>query len=155
MPPLPALVSRPHPATSRESATSETATARVLMSEPPGGHRPPFDATKGPLRSGWLHPLGLGYPRNVSATMRALRKVRPGPGAELVEVPVPEPGEGEILVRVHAASVCGTDLHIYDWNEWAAARIRTPMTFGHELAGHADAVGLEVHHVQPGAFDAA
>ncbi|HEY3023813.1 MAG TPA: alcohol dehydrogenase catalytic domain-containing protein, partial [Actinomycetota bacterium] len=91
----------------------------------------------------------------MSATMRALRKVRPGPGAELVEVPVPEPGEGEILVRVHAASVCGTDLHIYDWNEWAAGRIRTPMTFGHELAGHVAAVGPEVHHVQPGAFVAA
>jgi threonine 3-dehydrogenase len=91
----------------------------------------------------------------MSATMRALRKVRPGPGAELVEVPVPEPGEGEILVRVHAASVCGTDLHIYDWNEWAAARIRTPMTFGHEVAGHVAAVGPEVHHVQPGAFVAA
>jgi threonine 3-dehydrogenase len=91
----------------------------------------------------------------MSATMRALRKVRPGPGAELVEVPVPEPGEGEILVRVHAASVCGTDLHIYDWNEWAATRIRTPMTFGHELAGNVAAVGPEVHHVQPGAFVAA
>lgn len=92
----------------------------------------------------------------MSGTMRALRKTRPGPGAELHEVPVPRPEEGEVLVRVHGASVCGTDLHIYEWNEWAAARIpRTPMTFGHEVAGTVEAVGPEVHHIQPGAFVAA
>ena len=67
--------------------------------------------------------------------MRALRKTAPEPGANLEDISVPEPGEAEILVRVHAASICGTDLHIYDWNEWAEGRIRTPMTFGHELAG--------------------
>ncbi len=88
--------------------------------------------------------------------MRALRKTHAGPGAELLEIPVPEPGEGEVLIRVHGASVCGTDLHIYGWNEWAAARIRRiPMTFGHEVAGEVERVGPEVHHVQPGAFVAA
>ena len=87
--------------------------------------------------------------------MRALRKTASAPGAELVEVPVPEPGEGEVLVRVHAASICGTDLHIYDWNEWAQGRIRVPMTFGHEVAGTVERVGPEVHHVQPGSFVAA
>jgi threonine 3-dehydrogenase len=88
--------------------------------------------------------------------MRALRKIERGPGAELREVPVPEPGEGEVLVRVHAASICGTDLHIYEWNEWAEGRIpRVPMTFGHEVAGTVEAVGPEVHHVQVGAFVAA
>ena len=92
----------------------------------------------------------------MAATMRALRKTARGPGAELVEIPVPEPGEGEVLVRVHAASICGTDLHIYDWNEWAERRIgHVPMTFGHEVAGHIEAVGPEVHHVDPGAFVAA
>ncbi|MFB3739070.1 MAG: L-threonine 3-dehydrogenase [Candidatus Velamenicoccus archaeovorus] len=90
------------------------------------------------------------------ARMRALRKTSRAPGAELVEVPVPRPGEGEVLVRVHATSVCGTDLHIYEWNEWAQGRIpRIPMTFGHEVAGTVEAVGPEVHHVQPGAFVAA
>jgi len=90
------------------------------------------------------------------ATMRALRKTAAAPGAELVELDVPEPGEGEVLVRVHAASICGTDLHIFDWNEWAQGRIpRVPMTFGHEVAGTVEAVGPEVHHVQPGAFVAA
>jgi threonine 3-dehydrogenase len=92
----------------------------------------------------------------MSRTMRALRKTHAGPGAELLEVPVPEPGEGEVLIHVHAASICGTDLHIHDWNEWAQARIRRlPMTFGHEVAGTVEAVGPEVHHVQPGAFVAA
>ena len=92
----------------------------------------------------------------MAATMRALRKMARGPGAELVEIPVPEPVEGEVLIRVHAASICGTDLHIYDWNEWAERRIgRVPMTFGHEVAGHIEAVGPEVHHVEPGAFVAA
>jgi len=88
--------------------------------------------------------------------MQALRKSAARAGAELQEIPVPEPGEGEVLIRVHAASICGTDLHIYDWNEWAAARIpHVPMTFGHEVAGHVERVGPEVHHLSPGAFVAA
>jgi len=92
----------------------------------------------------------------MSGTMRALRKMAPGPGAKLVEIPVPAPGEAEVLVRVHATSICGTDLHIYDWNEWAEKRIeRLPMTFGHEVAGTIEAVGTEVHHLEPGAFVAA
>jgi len=87
------------------------------------------------------------------ATMRALRKTSAAPGAELVELEMPHPGEGEVLVRVHAASICGTDLHIFDWNEWAQGRIpRVPITFGHEVAGTVEAVGPEVHHVAPGAF---
>ena len=48
--------------------------------------------------------------------MLALRKTARGPGAELVEVPVPEPGPGEVLIRVDAASICGTDLDIYRWD---------------------------------------
>jgi len=89
----------------------------------------------------------------IPATMRALRKIAPEPGARLLEVPSPKPGPGEILVRVDAASICGTDLHIYDWDSWASNRIRTlPMTFGHEVAGHVAAIGPEVHHLRPGAF---
>jgi threonine 3-dehydrogenase len=97
-------------------------------------------------RTGTLHDMAL------PSTMRALRKLRPGAGAELVEVPVPEPGPGEVLIEVAAASICGTDLHIHDWNPWAAGRIRTPITFGHEVAGHVAATGPEVHHIAPGAF---
>jgi threonine 3-dehydrogenase len=85
--------------------------------------------------------------------MRALRKIRGGRGAELVEVPLPRPAAGEVLIEVAAASICGTDLHIYNWDPWAAGRItQLPMTFGHEVAGHVRAVGSEVHHLRPGAF---
>ena len=94
------------------------------------------------------YPLPVGLP----STMRALRKLRPEPGAALVEVPVPAPGPGEVLLKVAAASICGTDQHIYQWNEWAAHRMRTPITFGHEVAGHVVATGPEVHHVKEGAF---
>lgn len=86
-------------------------------------------------------------------TMRALRKTAAAEGADLVEVPVPRPGAGDVLLRVGAASICGTDLHIYRWDAWAASRITTiPMTFGHEVAGTVVAVGPECHHLRPGAF---
>jgi threonine 3-dehydrogenase len=92
-------------------------------------------------------------PANVPATMRALRKTGPGAGAELVEVEVPKPGPGEVLLGVEAASICGTDLHILRWDPWAAARMtRLPITFGHEVAGMVVATGPEVHHLRPGAF---
>jgi len=68
--------------------------------------------------------------------MRALVKEAPEPGARIREVPVPEPGPGEVLVRVEAASVCGTDLHIERWDPWAQENFGPPpMTFGHEMAG--------------------
>jgi threonine 3-dehydrogenase len=92
-------------------------------------------------------------PGPVPSRMRALRKVRPEPGAELVDVAVPHPGPGEVLIKVEAASICGTDLHIMNWDPWAAGRItRLPMTFGHEVAGRVAAIGPEVHHLRPGAF---
>jgi threonine 3-dehydrogenase len=84
--------------------------------------------------------------------MRALRKTAAGPGAELVDLPVPEPGPGEVLIEVQAASVCGTDLHILHWDPWAAGRIKPPVTFGHEVAGRVVGVGPEVHHLRLGAF---
>ncbi len=72
----------------------------------------------------------------VGTTMRALVKESAGPGAAIREVPVPEPGPGELLVRVHAASVCGTDVHIERWDSWAEQNFGPPpMTFGHEMAG--------------------
>jgi threonine 3-dehydrogenase len=72
----------------------------------------------------------------VGTTMRALVKERAGPGAAIREVPIPEPGPGELLVQVHAASVCGTDVHIERWDSWADQNFGPPpMTFGHEMAG--------------------
>ena len=85
-------------------------------------------------------------------TMRALRKVREAPGAELIELPVPAPGPEEALIHVEAASICGTDLHIYRWDDWAANRMQVPLTFGHEGAGRVVAVGREVRHLEVGSF---
>jgi threonine 3-dehydrogenase len=89
-----------------------------------------------------IHPaatLDLRIPR----TMRALVKARPGEGAELREVPVPRPGPGEVLIRLEAVSLCGTDLHIYRWDPWAQSRMGThlPRIFGHEMAGRVVAHG--------------
>ncbi|HTQ86586.1 MAG TPA: L-threonine 3-dehydrogenase [Candidatus Solibacter sp.] len=75
------------------------------------------------------------------ATMQALRKPRPEPGAQIESVPVPAARAGEALVRVRAASICGTDLHIYHWDAWSASRLRPPLTFGHEFCGVVESVG--------------
>jgi threonine 3-dehydrogenase len=72
----------------------------------------------------------------LGTTMRALVKEQAAPGAAIREVPIPEPGQGELLVRVEAASVCGTDVHIERWHEWAQENFGPPpMIFGHEMAG--------------------
>jgi threonine 3-dehydrogenase len=85
-------------------------------------------------------------------TMPALRKLAREPGLRLVEVPVPAPGPNEVLVRVEAASVCGTDLHIERWDEWAQQRIAPPLTLGHELAGTVVELGREVRGVEAGDY---
>jgi threonine 3-dehydrogenase len=84
--------------------------------------------------------------------MKALRKVRPERGAQLESVPVPGIGPNEVLVRVRAASICGTDLHIYGWDRWSQSRIKPPLTFGHEFCGVVERVGEEVSAVAPGEF---
>ncbi|MBI4260430.1 MAG: L-threonine 3-dehydrogenase [Actinobacteria bacterium] len=82
--------------------------------------------------------------------MRALRKTGPAPGAELEEVPVPDPLPGEVLIRIDAASICGTDLHIFEWNSWAAGRMSPPITFGHEMTGRVARLGQGVEHLEVG-----
>src|SRR5512134_2584873 len=76
-------------------------------------------------------------------------------GAELQEVPLPEPGPGEVLVRVLAASVCGTDVHIERWDAWAQEHFRPPMIFGHEMAGEVVAHGAGAGRIPPGELVAA
>lgn len=86
-------------------------------------------------------------------TMRAVVKPAPGPGAEIREVPVPRPGPTDVLIRVTATSMCGTDLHIYRWDQWAAEHFGpTPMVFGHEYCGEVVEVGRDVTMVQVGDF---
>ena len=85
-----------------------------------------------------------------AATMRALAKTRPGPGVELIERPTPTPGAGEVLLRVEAASICGTDHHLYTWDEWAAENLEPPRVLGHELAGTVIGTGSGVTRVREG-----
>ena len=87
-----------------------------------------------------------------AATMQAIVKTEPKPGAQLREVPAPEIGPKDVLVRVRAASVCGTDLHIYRWDRWSAHRIHPPLIFGHEFCGVVEKVGAEVSTVREGDF---
>jgi len=84
--------------------------------------------------------------------MRALVKPSAAPGMEMRELPVPSIGPADVLVAVETASVCGTDLHIYHWDEWAQARIKPPYTPGHEFCGTVAAVGELVTTVQVGDF---
>lgn len=84
--------------------------------------------------------------------MEALVKDRPGPGASLAKVPVPVCGRDEVLIRVQASSICGTDLHIYNWDEWARNTVAVPNVFGHEYAGVVEQVGSEVTNVKPGDY---
>jgi threonine 3-dehydrogenase len=67
--------------------------------------------------------------------MRAIMKQGPGPGLQMREVPVPEPHRGEVLLQVKAASICGTDLHIRNWDPWAADHVAAPLVVGHEMCG--------------------
>ena len=94
-------------------------------------------------------------PAPLPPTMRALVKASASPGADLREVPVPEPGPGEMLVRVLAASVCGTDVHIERWDAWAQEHVQPPMIFGHEMAGVVVAHGAGAGRVPLGELVAA
>ena len=83
-------------------------------------------------------------------TMRALAKTRPEPGVELIERAVPQPGPGEVLLEMEAASICGTDIHLYRWDPWAADILKPPIILGHELAGRVAAAGPGVTRVREG-----
>ncbi len=76
--------------------------------------------------------------------MRTIRKLQPGPGLQVCDAPAPTMGAADVLIRVHHAGVCGTDLHIAQWDEWAQGRIRPPVTLGHEFAGEIVDVGEDV-----------
>jgi threonine 3-dehydrogenase len=84
--------------------------------------------------------------------MRALVKPAAGPGLEMRTVPVPAPGPGEVLVRVRAGGICGTDLHIEGWDPWAASRVRPPRVIGHEFCGTVVKLGPDTHDVSVGDF---
>ena len=84
--------------------------------------------------------------------MWAIRKLRREPGLVFDEVPTPRIRDEDVLVRVEAASLCGTDLHIHHWDDWARHRIDPPVTLGHEFAGTVVEVGSSVRHVAEGDY---
>ncbi len=83
--------------------------------------------------------------------MNAVVKTRRQPGAEITDVNLPRIRDNEVLIAVEAASICGTDVHIWDWNEWAQHRMRRiPIVFGHEVAGRVVDVGKNVTNINVG-----
>ena len=82
--------------------------------------------------------------------MRALVKARAEPGLWMQDCPIPEIGADDVLVKVHKTGICGTDIHIYKWDEWAAKTIPVPMITGHEYAGEIAAVGADVRDLKIG-----
>jgi threonine 3-dehydrogenase len=82
--------------------------------------------------------------------MKALVKSRPEPGLWLEDVPVPVPGINDVLIRVLMTGICGTDLHIYEWDRWAQATIPVPLIIGHEFVGEIVSVGSNVSDFHPG-----
>ena len=83
-------------------------------------------------------------------TMKALVKSKAEPGLWLAEVPVPQVGANDVLIRVHKTAICGTDIHIYNWDEWSKKTLPVPMTIGHEFVGVVERVGENVTDFKAG-----
>jgi threonine 3-dehydrogenase len=82
--------------------------------------------------------------------MKALVKERPEPGIWLEDVPVPKVGPNDVLIRIRRAAICGTDMHIFNWDAWASRTIPVPMAVGHEYCGEIVEIGSEVAGLAPG-----
>jgi threonine 3-dehydrogenase len=97
-----------------------------------------------------MTPRASGTVESGARTMHALIKAAPAPGLTYGEAPRPSYGARDVLLQVEAMGICGTDLHIYRWDAWAASRIKPPLIIGHEFVGRVVAVGDEVTHVAVG-----
>ena len=82
--------------------------------------------------------------------MKTLSKLKAESGIWMDEQPLPEVGQNEILIRISKTVICGTDIHIYNWDEWAQRTIPVPMTIGQEFVGIFKEVGIEVKGIEPG-----
>ncbi len=82
--------------------------------------------------------------------MKALEKSRPQEGLWMVEAPVPEIGPDEVLIRVNKTGICGTDIHIWNWDAWASSAVPVPMITGHEFAGEIVEIGRSVTGLRVG-----
>ena len=82
--------------------------------------------------------------------MKALIKAKPEPGIWMGDVDKPKIGHNDLLISISKTAICGTDIHIYNWDEWAARTIPVPMTVGHEFVGVVSDIGSEVNGFEIG-----
>ena len=82
--------------------------------------------------------------------MQAIAKLTPETGVHLTDVPVPTPGINDVLIKIKQTSICGTDVHIYNWDNWAQETIKPPMVIGHEFVGTIEEVGANVQGYKKG-----
>jgi len=82
--------------------------------------------------------------------MDAIVKTYAGPGLELKKMPIPKPGPGEVLIKIHKTAICGTDVHIYNWDPWAVEHIKPEMIIGHEYVGEVAELGAGVTGLRVG-----
>ncbi len=84
--------------------------------------------------------------------MKAIAKTKPEKGFEIIDAPIPKIRENEVLIKVKASTICGTDLHIYKWDKWSSERIKLPRIVGHEMSGEIVEVGKNAKDLKPGDF---
>ena len=95
-------------------------------------------------------PVQTKEPPVKQETMWAIQKSAPAPGLTRIQAPIPSVGPKDVRIRVTAFAICGTDLHIVEWDRWAESRIKPPLIPGHEFTGVVESVGHEVTLVKPG-----
>ena len=88
----------------------------------------------------------------MTGKMRSIIKAKAGQGLEMVEAEIPQISDTEVLIKIMATSICGTDVHIFNWDAWAQGRIRPPLRLGHEFCGHVVAVGRGIRNFKEGDF---
>lgn len=86
----------------------------------------------------------------MTQTMKALSKLKREEGLWMVDAPIPEIGPNDVLIKIKKTAICGTDVHIYKWDDWAQSTIPAPMIVGHEYVGEIAALGAEVKHLSEG-----
>ncbi|MHC4116508.1 MAG: L-threonine 3-dehydrogenase [Planctomycetota bacterium] len=82
--------------------------------------------------------------------MKALVKNKPEKGLAMEDVPQPEIGDNDVLTKIHKTAICGTDIHIFNWDQWAQKTIKTPLVIGHEFVGTVEQIGANVRDVEIG-----
>ncbi len=86
----------------------------------------------------------------MEGTMKAIAKLQAAPGLTLIDAPIPQPGPGEVLIKIHKTAICGTDLHIYNWDDWSKKNIVPPLIIGHEYVGEIAELGADVNGLTVG-----